>query len=61
MPERQPSSPISFKVRPQEYCQIQQAAEQAGMTISSYVRSKLLAAPITATMFRRYQLQKLMM
>ena len=61
MSERKLSSPLSFKVHPQEYREIHAAAEQAHMTVSAYIRSKLINAPITATMFRRYQLQQLMM
>jgi len=61
MSERKSSSPLSFKVHPEEYHEIHAAAEQARMTVSAYIRSKLINAPITASMFKRYQLQQLMM
>ena len=61
MSERKPSSPLSFKVHSEEYREIHEAAGQANMTISAYIRSKLLNAPITASMFKRFQMQQLMM
>jgi hypothetical protein len=52
---------ISFRVKPAERKKITEDAKLAGMMVGSYVRSRLLIAPITATMYRRSQLKQLVM
>lgn len=44
---RQRSGLIGFRVTPQERAEIEAAAEQAGLTVGSYVRLSLLTAPET--------------
>ena len=52
---------ITFRVKPEEYKKIEADAKLAGMFIGSYVRSRLLDAPITAIMYRRTQLKQIIM
>ena len=52
---------ITFRVRPEEYSKIEADAKLAGLFIGSYVRSRLLDAPVTATMYLRSQLKQLVM
>lgn len=53
-----PTSPLTFKVKPDERRQIQSGAISAGLTVSSYIRSRLLDKPQTTAVFRRSQLQR---
>jgi len=53
-------SPMTIKTSPAERSRIKRDAREAGMTISSYVRSKLLAEPETKTVFKASQTRRLM-
>lgn len=52
---------ITFRIKPEEYRKIEADAKLAGMVIGTYVRSRLLDAPVTAPMYRRSQLKRLIM
>ncbi len=49
---------ISFRVRPPERARIAADARAAGLSVSSYIRSRLLDAPITGVTYRRSQFQR---
>jgi hypothetical protein len=44
---RQKGRPVSVRMSPQEYATLEEAAGSAGLTIGSYIRSIVLAAPQT--------------
>ncbi len=50
---------LSFRVKMEERKRILTDAKLAGMTMGSYVRSRLLVAPETKTVYRRTQLKRL--
>jgi len=52
---------ISFRIKPDERSQILADAKLAGMTMGSYIRSKLLQTPQTSTTYRRTLTRRLMM
>ena len=52
------TSPLTFRVKPEERRQIEACAISSGLTVSSYIRSRLLDKPQTAVVYRRSQLQR---
>jgi hypothetical protein len=60
MTQTKPPSPLTFKVKPDERKRIVADAKQAGMTMGSYIRSRLLDAPETKTVYRRTLTKRLM-
>ena len=60
MTESKASSPMSFKVKPNDRKRIVADAKLAGMSMGSYIRSKLLEAPETKTVYRRTMTKRLM-
>ena len=60
MTENKPSSPMSFKVKPNDRKRIMADARLAGMSMGSYIRSRLLQAPETKTIYRRTMTKRLM-
>jgi hypothetical protein len=60
MTESNPSSPMSFKVQPNDRKRIMADAKLAGMSMGSYIRSRLLEAPETKTVYRRTMTKRLM-
>jgi len=59
MTQNKPPPPMSFKVKPDERKRIVADAKLAGMTMGSYIRSKLLEAPETKTVYRRTMTKRL--
>ena len=57
---KQPS-PLTFKVKPEERKRIIADAKLAGLTVGSYIRSRLLESPVTGVTFRQTQLKQLVM
>ena len=51
--------PITFKNVPADDKRIRDDARDSGMSLSSYIRSRLLDAPQTKTIYRRTQLRRL--
>ncbi len=60
MTENKPPPPMTFKVKPDERKRIVADAKLAGMAVSSYIRSRLLDAPQTKTVYRRTMTKRLM-
>ncbi len=59
MTKPKPPSPLTFKAKPADRKRIIADAKLAGMTMGSYIRSRLLDQPQTATVYRRTQTKRL--